>query len=87
MTAVEQGKAEMKTEKGVDVPGDLAAALAGDAEAWRIFERMRPSCQREYVQWVAEAKREATRTRRLAGALARIRDYGARHGLLDAEPS
>ena len=77
----------MRTEKGTQVPDDLAAALAGDTEAQRIFERMRPSCQREYVQWVTEAKKDATRTRRLAGALTRIRDYGARHGLLDAEPS
>ena len=76
----------MKTEKGVEVPDDLAAALAGDAEALRIFERMRPSCQRQYVQWVTQAKKDATRTRRLAGALTRIRDYGVRHGLLDAEP-
>ena len=80
-------EARVRTEKGVDVPDDLAAALTGDAEALRTFERMRPSCQREYVQWVTEAKKEATRTRRLAGALVRIRDYGARHGLLGAEPS
>ena len=73
----------VRTDKEVDVPDDFAAALAGDAEARRIFERMRPSCQREYVQWVTEAKKDATRTRRLAGALIRIHDYGARHGLLD----
>ena len=75
----------MKTGKGVEVPGDLAAALDGDAEALRVFERMRPSCQREYVQWITEAKKDATRTRRLAAALTRIRDYGARHGLLEAD--
>jgi uncharacterized protein YdeI (YjbR/CyaY-like superfamily) len=77
----------MKTGKGVEAPEDLAAALAGDAEALRVFERMRPSCQREYVQWVTDAKTDPARTRRLAGALTRIRDYGARHGLLDAEPA
>ena len=76
----------MRTENATEVPNDLAAALAEDAAALRVFERMNPSCQREYVQWVTEAKRDATRTRRLAGALARIRDYGVRHGLLDAEP-
>lgn len=76
----------MKTETGVEVRDDLAAALAGDAEALRTFERMRPSCQRQYVQWVTQAKRDATRTRRLAGALTRIRDYGAPHSLLGAEP-
>jgi uncharacterized protein YdeI (YjbR/CyaY-like superfamily) len=76
----------VRTENATEVPNDLAAALAEDAAALRVFERMSPSCQREYVQWVTEAKRDATRTRRLAGALTRIRDYGVRHGLLDAEP-
>ena len=80
-------EARVRTEKGTDMPDDLAAVLAGDAEALRVFERMSPSCQREYVQWVTEAKKDATRTRRLAGALTRIRDYGACHGLLDARPS
>jgi uncharacterized protein YdeI (YjbR/CyaY-like superfamily) len=75
--------ADMKTRKGVEVPTELAALLAEDSEARRVFERMRPSCQSEYVVWVSEAKTEATRARRLAGVLKRIRDYGARHGLLD----
>ncbi len=71
----------MKTDKGVEIPGDMADVLAADADALHIFQRMRPSCQREYVQWVTEAKREETRARRLAGLVARIRDYGARHGM------
>ena len=75
----------VRTDEEVDVPDDLAAALAGDVEALRIFERMRPSCRREYVRWVTEAKKDATRIRRLTGALSRIREYGARHGLLDAD--
>ena len=68
----------VKTHKGTDVPDDLAAALAGDAAARDAFERMSPSHQREYVRWIAEAKRDVTRTRRVAEALVRIRDHGAR---------
>ena len=68
----------MKTEKGIEVPDDLAAVLDGDVEVLCIFQAMRPSCQREYVQWVTEAK-EATRARRLLGLADRIREYGARH--------
>ena len=69
----------MKTDKGIEIPHDLAAVLEGDAEVLRIFETMRPSCQREYVQWVTEAKQEVTRARRLLGLADRIREYGARH--------
>jgi uncharacterized protein YdeI (YjbR/CyaY-like superfamily) len=74
----------MSSGNGIALPDALAAALAGDAEALAVFERMRPSCRREYVRWVAEARTEATRTRRAGNALTRIRDYGARHGLLCA---
>ena len=69
----------MKTDKGVEVPDDVTAVLEGDAEVLRTFRSMRPSCQREYVQWVTEAKNEATRARRLASIAERIREYGARH--------
>jgi uncharacterized protein YdeI (YjbR/CyaY-like superfamily) len=68
----------VKTQKGTEVPDDLAAALAGDAAALGAFERMSPSHQREYVRWITQAKQDATRTRRVAEALVRIRDTGAR---------
>ncbi len=76
----------MRTAKGTDVPDDLAAALS-DAGALRVFERMSLSCQREYVRWVTDAKRNETRTRRVAGVLSRIHDYGVRHGWLEAAPA
>ena len=75
----------MQTEKGFEVPSDLLAVLAADQHALRIVERMRPSCQREYVQWIGEAKKEPTRARRLASVPDRIREYGGRHGMLDLE--
>ena len=75
----------MKTEKGIEIPGDLLTVLEADREALRVFQRMRPSCQREYVQWITDAKKDETRARRLSGVAARIREYGARHGLLEAD--
>ena len=51
------------------VPDDLAAALNQDAKACATFERFPPSQQREYVDWLTEAKREETRQRRLAQAI------------------
>ncbi len=50
-------------------PPDLAAALARNRKARATFEAFPPSQQREYVDWISEAKRNETRERRLAQAL------------------
>jgi uncharacterized protein YdeI (YjbR/CyaY-like superfamily) len=36
------------------------------------FEAFAPSCRREYLMWVADAKRDETRARRIAQAVAQI---------------
>jgi hypothetical protein len=51
------------------VPADLAAALKKNQAAASYFEGLSPSHRREYVEWITEAKREETRTRRLATTL------------------
>jgi hypothetical protein len=58
----------------IEVPPDLAEALAGDAEASATFDRLSYSHRREYVLWITEAKRPETRARRVAGALERLRE-------------
>jgi hypothetical protein len=62
----------------VDPPPDLAAALAADPGARAAFEGLSFTHQREYAEWVAEAKREATRRRRVDQAVEMLRD-GRRH--------
>jgi hypothetical protein len=57
----------------VEVPDDLAAALAGDPEACAVFDRLSFTHQREYVEWITGAKREETRTRRVAQTLEMLR--------------
>ena len=54
----------------VEVPQDLARALAAAPAAARAFEGFSPSHRREYVEWITEAKRAATRERRLGQAVA-----------------
>ena len=54
------------------IPDDLAAALAGDAPAAAAFERLSFSHRREYVEWVAAAKRDDTRARRITKTLERL---------------
>jgi hypothetical protein len=58
--------AEESGERTVEVPGDLAAALAGDADARARFDALAYTHRREFVRWIVEAKREATRTQRVA---------------------
>ena len=48
------------------VPQDLRAALDANPAANATFEGFPPSAQRDYVEWVSEAKRDDTRTKRLA---------------------
>jgi len=50
-------------------PDDLLAALKKNAQARKAFEAFPPSAQRDYVEWIVEAKREETRAKRLAQAV------------------
>jgi uncharacterized protein YdeI (YjbR/CyaY-like superfamily) len=51
------------------VPADLAAPLRKNAKAAQAFRGFSPSHRREYIEWITEAKRPETRTRRLAETL------------------
>jgi hypothetical protein len=57
----------------VDVPEALATALAGDPQASAVFERLAFTHRKEYARWIAEAKRDETRQRRVAQAVEMIR--------------
>ncbi len=57
----------------VEVPEDLAAALATDEAAGEAFAGLSYSHQREYAEWIGEAKRAETRARRVTLALERLR--------------
>jgi len=48
---------------------ELAAALKKNKKASAVFENFSPSCKREYIEWIAEAKREETRDKRIAQAV------------------
>ena len=62
----------------VEPPPALAAALAADPEARAAFDGLFFTHQREYAEWVAEAKRETTRRRRVSQAVQMLKD-GRRH--------
>ena len=65
---------ELDTEpRRVSVPPDLRAALNADPDAKAAFDKLSFTHQREYVEWIEEAKRPETRARRVAGAVENVR--------------
>jgi uncharacterized protein YdeI (YjbR/CyaY-like superfamily) len=77
-------KAMQLNEEGVKTPGvrksstpkpapvapeDFVAALKKNRQARATFEGFPPSQQREYVDWITEAKRDETRQKRLTQAI------------------
>ena len=51
------------------LPDDFAAALRTQRAAQKAFDGFTPGQQNEYVDWVLEARREATRASRIAQAV------------------
>jgi uncharacterized protein YdeI (YjbR/CyaY-like superfamily) len=62
-------RTKSKAPKEVVIPDDLASSLRANKKALATFEKFSPSHQREYIEWITEAKTEATRSRRLATAI------------------
>jgi hypothetical protein len=58
----------------VEVPEALASALASDATAKAAFDGMAFTHRKEFARWIAEAKREETRERRVARALQMLKE-------------
>jgi uncharacterized protein YdeI (YjbR/CyaY-like superfamily) len=53
----------------VECPPELETALAANPAARATYDSFAPSCRREYVEWVIEAKRPETRDKRIAQAV------------------
>ena len=58
-----------RPKKPLAVPPYFTAALKKNKKALATYEGFTPSHQREYLEWIAEAKGEDTRERRLATAI------------------
>ena len=53
----------------LETPAEFASALKKSKKAAAVFEKFSPSCKREYIEWIAEAKREETRAKRIKSAI------------------
>jgi Bacteriocin-protection, YdeI or OmpD-Associated/Domain of unknown function (DUF1905) len=57
----------------VEVPADLAEALASDPVARKVFDGLPFTHRKEYVRWIEEAKKPETRVDRVAKTLAKLK--------------
>jgi len=82
MTLIDEGVKPVrnKTVKApLTVPQDLRAAIDAAPAAKTIWDAFPPSCQREYVEWVTEAKRDETRSKRLNQTIEMLSEGKRRH--------
>ncbi len=66
---VKSPREKTTTKKPVAMHPKFKAALAKSKKAKETFDGFAPSCKREYLEWIAEAKQDATRDRRIATAI------------------
>lgn len=58
---------------------DFAAALAANPRAKAVLDGFSPSAQRDYLEWIGEAKQDATRAKRIATAIEWLSEGKKRH--------
>src|SRR5437868_8651010 len=68
LAAGERSKSARKTKELV-IPSYLSEALRTNKKAWENFNNLSPSYRRQYVGWIATAKKEETRKKRLREAI------------------
>ena len=66
-------------ERVIEVPPDLAQAFAQSPEAAAFFEGLAFTHKREYVNWINEAKQEATRQKRVAKTIEMLKQGKKTH--------
>ena len=74
------GPIQLRTAKPpLPAPDYLAVALKKNKKANAAFEAFSPSARREYIEWLIDAKTEATRQRRLDTAIEWITEGKSRN--------
>ena len=68
-TAPAPRKVKHEPKPPAEIHPDFAAALDENPEAKTVLYGFPPSARRDYVDWIAEAKQDKTRARRIADAI------------------
>jgi uncharacterized protein YdeI (YjbR/CyaY-like superfamily) len=68
-TGVKPPSARKEAKPALAVPTYIETVISRNGKAKATFDAFSPSAKREYVEWIAEAKTDATREKRLARAI------------------
>jgi uncharacterized protein YdeI (YjbR/CyaY-like superfamily) len=69
----------MKTKLGQPLPEELSKRLEKDADLLAAWEKLRPSCQRDYLALLEAAPDAAARKAKLAQVVKLTKEYAAKH--------
>ena len=72
-------KAKHPPKPPIEMHPEFEAALGKAPKAKAAFEAFPPSCRREYLEWVGEAKRDDTRQKRIATSIEWLSEGKRRH--------
>ena len=72
-------RSKPKGEKTLEIPDYFMKALKKDRSAFAVFSGFSYSSRKDYVEWITEAKTEATRNKRLATAMEWLAEGKTRH--------
>lgn len=78
-TAPAPRKTKHEPKPAPEMHPDFAEALAANARAKAVLDGFPPSAQRDYLEWISEAKQDATRVKRIATAIEWLSDGKRRH--------
>ena len=72
-------KVKHEPKAAPDLHPDFAKALAAAPKAKEVLDGFPPSAQRDYLEWVSDAKQDATRQKRIATAIEWLSEGKRRH--------
>lgn len=72
-------KKETAPKAPIEIPADFAGLLAANPKALEMYNKFSPSHKSEYLEWIVEAKSDATRQKRMETAVEWISEGKSRH--------
>lgn len=78
-TAPAPRKVKHEPKPPAEIHPDFAEALSANPKASEALDGFSPSARREYVDWIAEAKQDKTRAKRIADAIEWLNEGRKRH--------
>jgi uncharacterized protein YdeI (YjbR/CyaY-like superfamily) len=87
MELIEQGaklpKKKSTASENIEIPKYFLEELLKTKQAYTHFEKHSASHKKEYIQWISEAKTEATRNKRMASAIEWLKEGKLRNWKYD----